>query len=116
MDIGANPSAEGGGEDEGVDDQAVKVVDIVDTFRLQVGMLLIFKGYWKHLNRIYVLVFVNLGFQEQPSMDKKVFLSCIKKYIKKLTPLLQGEQQEAFKNKIEGAVKYLLPKVKDLQL
>lgn len=36
VDIGANPSAEGG-EDEGVDDQAVKVVDIVDTFRLQVN-------------------------------------------------------------------------------
>lgn len=40
VDIGANPSAEGGGEDEGVDDQAVKVVDIVDTFRLQVCSLL----------------------------------------------------------------------------
>jgi Translationally controlled tumour protein len=38
VDIGANPSAEGG-EDEGVDDQAVKVVDIVDTFRLQVCSL-----------------------------------------------------------------------------
>ena len=36
VDIGANPSAEGG-EEEGVDDQTVKVVDIVDTFRLQVG-------------------------------------------------------------------------------
>lgn len=36
VDIGANPSAEGAGEDEGVDDQTVKVVDIVDTFRLQV--------------------------------------------------------------------------------
>jgi len=35
VDIGANPSAEGG-EDEGVDDSAVKVVDIVDVFRLQV--------------------------------------------------------------------------------
>ncbi|MCI65603.1 translationally-controlled tumor protein, partial [Trifolium medium] len=34
VDIGANPSAEGG-EDEGVDDTAVKVVDIVDVFRLQ---------------------------------------------------------------------------------
>jgi hypothetical protein len=33
--IGANPSAEGG-EDEGADDQAAKVVDIIDTFRLQV--------------------------------------------------------------------------------
>jgi len=41
FDIGANPSAEGGGEDEGVDDQAVKVVDIVDTFRLQVMITLL---------------------------------------------------------------------------
>lgn len=39
MDIGANPSAEGAGEDEGVDDQVAKVVDIVDTFRLQVSWL-----------------------------------------------------------------------------
>lgn len=39
VDIGANPSAEGGGEeDEGVDDQVVKVVDVVDTFRLQVSL------------------------------------------------------------------------------
>lgn len=39
VDIGANPFAEGGGEkEEGVDDQAVKVVDIVDTFRLQVSL------------------------------------------------------------------------------
>lgn len=36
VDIGANLSAEGGGDDEGVDDQAVKVIYIVDTFRLQV--------------------------------------------------------------------------------
>lgn len=40
VNIGANPSAEGGDEDEGVDDQAVKVVDIVDTFRLQVKILI----------------------------------------------------------------------------
>jgi len=38
VDIGANPSAEGG-EDDGVDDQAIKVVDIVDTFRLQVSII-----------------------------------------------------------------------------
>ena len=36
VDTGANPSAQGG-EDEGVDDHAVKVVDIVDTFHLHVG-------------------------------------------------------------------------------
>lgn len=42
VDIGANPSAEGAEEDEGVDDQAAKVVDIVDTFRLQVSHLSLF--------------------------------------------------------------------------
>ena len=40
VNIGANPSAEGADEDEGVDDQAVKVVDIIDTFRLQVCNIL----------------------------------------------------------------------------
>ncbi|KAL7104933.1 hypothetical protein ACP275_07G013200 [Erythranthe tilingii] len=87
VDIGANPSAEGGGEDEGVDDQAVKVVDIVDTFRLQ----------------------------EQPPFDKKQFVAYIKKYIKSLSAKLEGEQQEQFKKTIEGATKYLLGKIKDLQ-
>ncbi|KZV24821.1 translationally-controlled tumor protein [Dorcoceras hygrometricum] len=87
VDIGANPSAEGGEEDEGVDDQAVKVVDIVDTFRLQ----------------------------EQPSFDKKQFVAYIKKYVKLLTPKLVGEQQELFKKNIEGATKFLLAKLKDLQ-
>ncbi|KAG9443788.1 hypothetical protein H6P81_015128 [Aristolochia fimbriata] len=87
VDIGANPSAEGGEEDEGVDDQAQKVVDIVDTFRLQ----------------------------EQPSFDKKQFLTFMKRYIKLLTPKLEGEQQEQFKKHIEGATKYLLSKIKDLQ-
>ncbi|RVW83108.1 Translationally-controlled tumor protein-like [Vitis vinifera] len=72
VDIGANPSAEGGGEDEGVEDQAVKVVDIVDTFRLQ-------------------------------------------RYIKLLTPKLEPEKQELFKKHIEGATKFLLPKLSDLQ-
>ncbi|KAL1548456.1 translationally-controlled tumor protein [Salvia divinorum] len=87
VDIGANPSAEGGGEDEGVDDQAVKVVDIVDTFRLQ----------------------------EQPPFDKKQFIGYIKKYIKTLTPKLDAEKQEEFKKSIEGATKYLVSKIKDLQ-
>ncbi|KAL6953948.1 hypothetical protein U1Q18_042905, partial [Sarracenia purpurea var. burkii] len=86
VDIGANPSAEGG-EDEGVDDQAVKVVDIVDTFRLQ----------------------------EQPPFDKKQFVAYIKKYIKLLTPKLDGEKQEEFKKNIEGATKFLLSKLSDLQ-
>ena len=87
VDIGANPSAEGGGEDEGVDDQAVKVVDIVDTFRLQ----------------------------EQPPFDKKQFVTYVKRYIKLLTPKLEAEKQDLFKKHIEGATKYLLPKLGDLQ-
>ncbi|KAI4317584.1 hypothetical protein L6164_025445 [Bauhinia variegata] len=87
VDIGANPSAEGGDEDEGVDDQAVKVVDIVDTFRLQ----------------------------EQPAFDKKQFVAYIKKFIKTLTPKLTPEQQDHFKKNIEGATKYLLSKLSDLQ-
>ncbi|KAL2530538.1 Translationally-controlled tumor protein-like protein [Forsythia ovata] len=87
VDIGANPSAEGGEEDEGVDDAAVKVVDIVDTFRLQ----------------------------EQPPFDKKQFVAYIKKYIKLLTPKLDAEQQVQFKKNIEGATKFLLSKLSDLQ-
>ncbi|XP_022743205.1 translationally-controlled tumor protein homolog [Durio zibethinus] len=87
VDIGANRSAEGGDEDEGVDDQAVKVVDIVDTFRLQ----------------------------EQPAFDKKQFVTFIKRYIKNLTPKLEPEKQESFKKNIEGATKFLLSKIKDLQ-
>ncbi|OIS97733.1 PREDICTED: translationally-controlled tumor protein homolog [Nicotiana attenuata] len=87
VNIGANPSAEGADEDEGVDDQAIKVVDIVDTFRLQ----------------------------EQPSFDKKQFVAYMKKYIKNLTPKLAAEQEEVFKNNIQGATKYLLSKLSDLQ-
>nr|GLL41913.1 translationally-controlled tumor protein homolog [Ipomoea trifida]GMD70626.1 translationally-controlled tumor protein homolog [Ipomoea batatas]GMD79662.1 translationally-controlled tumor protein homolog [Ipomoea batatas] len=87
VDIGANPSAEGAEDDEGVDDQAVKVVDIVDTFRLQ----------------------------EQPPFDKKQFVAYIKKYIKLLTPKLDAEKQEVFKKNIEGATKFLLSKLSDLQ-
>ncbi|XP_057956926.1 translationally-controlled tumor protein homolog [Malania oleifera] len=87
VNIGANPSAEGGDEDEGVDDQAVKVVDIVDTFRLQ----------------------------EQPAYDKKLFVAFMKKYIKSLSAKLEGEKQEEFKKNIEGATKFLLPMLKDFQ-
>ena len=50
FDIGANPSAEGG-EDETIDDQAVRVVDIVDTFRLQVT---------NHLNLLYIAITITI--------------------------------------------------------
>ncbi|KAM7463080.1 hypothetical protein LguiA_031201 [Lonicera macranthoides] len=87
VNIGANPSAEGAEDDEGVDDQTVKVVDIVDTFRLQ----------------------------EQPPFDKKQFVAYVKKYIKLLTPKLEGEQLDLFKKNVEGATKFLLSKLADLQ-
>ncbi|PPD67815.1 hypothetical protein GOBAR_DD35305 [Gossypium barbadense] len=64
-----------------------KVVDIVDTFRLQ----------------------------EQPPFDKKQFVVFMKKFIKNLTPKLDAEKQESFKKNIEGATKFLLSKLKDLQ-
>lgn len=118
VDIGANPSAEGGGEEEGVDDQAVRVVDIVDTFRLQVFPLLkqllppdfsrIFSEYSDGCD-----IFCP---QEQPAFDKKQFVAFIKRYIKTLTPKLDEKQQEEFKKNIEGATKFLLSKLKDLQL
>ena len=47
VDIGANPSAEGAEDDEGVNDEAVKVVDIVDTFRLQVSTV-------KYISEVHV--------------------------------------------------------------
>lgn len=40
VDIGANPSAEEGGDEEGVDSTSRKVVDVVDAFRLVVWTLL----------------------------------------------------------------------------
>ena len=54
--------------------------------------------------------------QEQPPFDKKQFVAFIKKYIKLLTPKLDAEKQEEFKKNIEGATKFLLSKLSDLQL
>ncbi|KAI0500764.1 hypothetical protein KFK09_018981 [Dendrobium nobile] len=87
VDIGANPSAVGADEGEGVDDQAIKVVDIIDTFRLQ----------------------------EQPAFDKKQFVIFMKRYIKNLTTKLDAEEQNLFKKHIESATKFLLSKLSDLQ-
>lgn len=54
--------------------------------------------------------------QEQPSFDKKQFVTYMKRYIKLLTPKLEPEKQESFKKHIEGATKFLLSKLSDLQL
>ena len=116
VNIGANPSAEGGGEDEGVDDQAVKVVDIVDTFRLQV-CIHSYGGFSQIFIYLWIMWIIGgLLLQEQPAFDKKQFVTYMKRYIKNLTPKLEGETQEAFKKNIESATKFLLQKIKDLQL
>ncbi|KAF9677986.1 hypothetical protein SADUNF_Sadunf08G0165000 [Salix dunnii] len=97
VDIGANPSAEGGNEDEdeGVDDQSVKVVHIVDTFRLQVSFILLFVE-WLESNLLLTRGSLLL--------------------IKLLSEKLDVENKEHFKKNIEGATKFLISKIKDLQL
>eukprot|EP00475_Leptophrys_vorax_P015274 TRINITY_DN2164_c0_g1_i1.p1 TRINITY_DN2164_c0_g1~~TRINITY_DN2164_c0_g1_i1.p1 ORF type:complete len:168 (+),score=44.81 TRINITY_DN2164_c0_g1_i1:120-623(+) len=86
VDIGANPSAEGG-EDEAVEDSAEKVVDIVDTFRLQ----------------------------EQPPFDKKSFAAYLKGYVQKLAGLIPAERGAQFRADSPAAVKWLMSKLADLQ-
>lgn len=54
--------------------------------------------------------------QEQPTFDKKQFLAYMKRYIKNLCEKLNPEQQELFKKHIQDATKYLMSKLKDLQL
>lgn len=58
----------------------------------------------------------DLLLQEQPPFDKKQFIAYMKKYIKNLNAVLEVEKQERFKKGIEGATKYLISKLKDLQL
>ncbi|CAI5503765.1 unnamed protein product [Closterium sp. Naga37s-1] len=86
VDIGANPSAEGG-EEEAVEDQAEKVVDIVDTFRLQ----------------------------EQPPFDKKAFAGYLKGYVQKLAGLMPAERGAQFRADSPAACKWLMSKLADLQ-
>ncbi|CAI5509999.1 unnamed protein product [Closterium sp. Naga37s-1] len=86
VDIGANPSAEGG-EEEAVEDQAEKVVDIVDTFRLQ----------------------------EQPPFDKKAFAAYLKVYAQKLAGLMPADRVAQFRANSPAACKWLMSKLADLQ-
>lgn len=85
VDIGANPSAEGGDE-EGVESTSRKVVDIIDAFRLQ-----------------------------ETSYDKKSFMAYVKPWLQKVLAKLPADQQEEFKAKSQPALKFLVGKVKELQ-
>lgn len=87
VDIGANPSAEGGGDDEGVDGGARRVVDIIESFRLV----------------------------EQPSYDKKTFMGYVKPWLAKVVEKLPEDKAEEFKAKAQPAIKFLLGLIKELQ-
>jgi hypothetical protein len=116
VDIGANPSAEGGGDDEGTDDQAVKVVDIVDTFRLQVSYLSLVYQVFSIQYAPFHCAKHALPLQEQPPYDKKQFVAYMKGYIKSISKTLEGEELDCFMKNVQPATKYLLGMIKELQL
>eukprot|EP00210_Caulerpa_lentillifera_P002125 g2039.t1 len=87
VDIGANPSAEGADEDEGVDSSARRVVDLIDASRLV----------------------------EQPPYDKKGFMAYVKPWLAKVLERLPEDKKDEFKAKSQPAIKFLLGKLKDLQ-
>eukprot|EP01025_Chloroclados_australasicus_P030288 TRINITY_DN303_c0_g2_i1.p3 TRINITY_DN303_c0_g2~~TRINITY_DN303_c0_g2_i1.p3 ORF type:complete len:168 (-),score=31.57 TRINITY_DN303_c0_g2_i1:264-767(-) len=86
VDIGANPSAEGGDEDEGVDDTQATVVDIIHNNRLQ-----------------------------ETSYGKKDFKVYYKGWCQALADKLSGEQLDKFKANAGNGLKYLNEKFDDLQ-
>lgn len=65
---------------------------------------------------LFCFILVSFCLKEQPAFDKKQFVTYMKRYIKLLTLKLEPEAQEAFKTHIEGATRFLLSKLKDLQL
>ncbi|CAI5972722.1 unnamed protein product [Closterium sp. NIES-64] len=99
VDIGANPSAEGG-EEEAVEEQSEKVVDIVDTFRLQARPQYPFTIY---------------EIREQPAFDKKAFAGYLKVYAQKLAGLMPAERGTQFRADSPAACKWLMSKLADLQ-
>ena len=88
VDIGANPSAEGGDDDEGGGAGSRKIVDIIESFRLV----------------------------EQPSYDKKAFMGYVKPWLARVAEKLPEAEQEEFKAKAPAAIKFLLGMVKELQV
>jgi len=87
VDIGANPSAEGGDEEAAADSGARKIVDIIESFRLV----------------------------EQPSYDKKAFMGYVKPWLARVVEKLPEDRAAEFKAKAQDAIKFLLGKVKELQ-
>lgn len=87
FDIGANPSAEGADDDEGVEDRGECVNDVLDTFRLQ-----------------------------PTSFDKKSYMIYIKGYMKKLKEHLAAnhpERVDKFQSAAQAFVKRILENFDD---
>jgi len=81
-DIGANPSADGADEGEGVDPNAVTVNNLIDAMRLM-----------------------------QTSFDKKGYMAYIKQYMKKVLEHLKEkkpERAEAFQAKVQPFIKKII--------
>jgi len=90
IDIGANPSAEGG-DDEDADDQSQTVIDVVHSFRLN-----------------------------ETSFDKKSYLSHLKQYMKKVKEGLKergasDEEVTAFEKGAQGFAKKIIANFKDYE-
>lgn len=87
--IGGNASAEGAGDDEGVDDATISGIDIVNNFKLQT---------WDFANR-------------------KAFAAALKTYVKSLREYLikEGREKEAdeFKDQFQAAFKPVLEQYND---
>lgn len=54
--------------------------------------------------------------QEQPSYDKKAFMGYVKPWLAKVVQNLPEDKKDEFKAKSENGIKYLLKRLKDLQL
>lgn len=86
VDIGANPSAEE--EEEGTDSTTVKVVDLIDAFKLT----------------------------ELFNVDKKEFGRLAKQWSGNISKALEGKPElDEFKAKAGEGMKFILSKVKDMQ-
>lgn len=107
FDIGVNPSAEKGGEDEGV---AVKIVDIIDIFRLQI----ISSDYFFWILYCYIVDECDIDLMRYYCVcvgaitDKKQFVMFMNRYIRQLISKLDSEKQKMFKKNIESVTKFLV--------
>jgi len=91
VDIGGNPSAEGGGEDEGVEASEVKsVINIVHSHGLikidldSKGAKAAIKNYWKKLLEHFVQKKYSILGIEKPSKDKEKLKAQVSEAEKKL--------------------------------